>query len=132
MIYHVKSFIKIYDPNLHKITHTLDGHTDWITDITFSPHSSLFASISDDTTVRLWDTATWKTLRILEGHTHWGHSVSFNSDSSLLASAAWDGMVKIWDTTTGNLVKSLVSVTKGDRKKTGIPSHDFTLMIQLF
>jgi len=69
-----------WNPKLQK----LEGHTDWVNSVAFSPDGQLLASVSDDQTVRLWNPATGEQLQKLEGHTDWVSSVTFSPDGPFL------------------------------------------------
>jgi WD40 repeat protein len=45
---------------------TLEGHSDYISAVAFSPDGKQLASRSDDRTVRLWDLATGAALQALK------------------------------------------------------------------
>ena len=79
---------------------TLEGHTDSVYAVAFSPDGKLLASASLDCTARLWDTATGAALQTLEGHTAYVSSVAFSPDGKLLASASGDCTVRLWDAAT--------------------------------
>jgi WD40 repeat protein len=90
---------------------TLEGHTDWVTSVAFSPDGKQIVSGSRDTTVRRWDAATGQQLLpVLKGHTSWVTSVAFSPDGKQIVSGSRDRTVRRWDAATG---QQLLPVLKG-------------------
>ncbi|MEH2054647.1 MAG: hypothetical protein V7K97_00405 [Nostoc sp.] len=73
----------------------LEGHTDIVWGVTFSPDGQLLASGSRDQTVKLWR-PDGTLLQTLKGHTDAVSCVSFSPDGQSLASGSLDKTVQIW------------------------------------
>ncbi|KAJ6024792.1 hypothetical protein N7540_005589 [Penicillium herquei] len=86
---------------------TLEGHSNYVNSVAFSPDGLTLASGSRDNTIKLWDTATGTQRQTLEGHSNWVHSVAFSPDGLTLASGSRDKTIKLWDTATGTQRQTL-------------------------
>jgi WD40 repeat protein len=73
----------------------LQGHSDAITRVKFSPNGQTIASASWDKTIKLWS-RDGQLLHTLRGHEDAVWSVSFSPDGKLLVSASRDKTVKLW------------------------------------
>lgn len=100
----------------------LQGHTNWITVLTFSPDGEWLASGSYDRTIRLWRWRTGEVVQILHGHTDWVWSVAFppqaTANQHLVASGGADNSVRLWEARSGQLRQTLQGHTNWVRAVT--------------
>jgi WD40 repeat protein len=87
--------------DLHAEPLPLEGHSEAITGVVFSPDSRVLATASFDRTVRVWNPANGAEVVCLRGHEHAVSCVAFSPDCRFVASGAADRTVRIWDWNAG-------------------------------
>lgn len=96
-------------------TRHLQGHTDEVNAVCWSPGGTYLASCSDDGAAKIW-TAEDGLLHDLQGHTKEIYTVRWTltgpgsnnpTKPLMLCTASFDGTVKVWSAETGALVHSL-------------------------
>ncbi|MEJ2702558.1 MAG: protein kinase [Sedimentisphaerales bacterium] len=112
--------IRLWDASTRSLLATLEGHTDIVKSLAFSPDGTLLVSGGADRPAILWDVATRKKIATLNGKmgTIWNVSLAFSGNSQMVAATfqAKSGVrVVLWDVKTRESV-SLPLPQKGDRR----------------
>jgi WD40 repeat protein len=89
--------LQVWNAHTGERVATLEGHTEWVCQLTFSRDGQWLASAASDQAVRLWKTATWESAEPLRANSDEVHSIAFSPDGALLASGSKDGVVMLWD-----------------------------------
>lgn len=89
--------IQIGDTNTGETLHHLEGHTDFVEALGFSPDGSVLASGARDGTLRFWNPVTGETLAVIET---WALTLSFSHDGSMLATTSATGSIQLWEIAT--------------------------------
>ncbi len=97
---------------VNSLIRTLEGHTDFVYSVAFSPDGQTLASASNDKTVKLWRVSDGSLIRTLQG-TSSVESVVFSPDGQTLASGSADNTVRLWRVADGSLIRTLDSYTYG-------------------
>ncbi|MEC4814558.1 MAG: AAA-like domain-containing protein [Scytonema sp. PMC 1069.18] len=90
----------------------LEGHSDRVQNVSFSPDGKILASASADNTVKLWNVKDGILLRSLEGHTSDVWSISFSPNGEILASTGNDGTVRLWNVKDYTQIKIIKGYNK--------------------
>jgi RNA polymerase sigma factor (sigma-70 family) len=95
---------RLYDPNTGQEIRALEGHTEAVTSVAFSPDGKLLLTASKDGSAALWDVATGKEVRRLLGNQGEMLSVAVSPDGATMASGGSDGTAVLWDLATGRIL----------------------------
>src|SRR5262249_18320852 len=88
--------VRLWDLKGTKEIRHLDGHTDQVMSVAFSPDSRRVLSGSLDRTVRLWDRESGSELARFEGHQDGVKCVALSGDDRFALSAGMHKTVRRW------------------------------------
>ena len=83
---------------------SLDGHTDAVFAVAFSPNSLTLASGSRDKTVQFWNVRDGKPLSNLRDEFE---SLAVSPDGSTVAAGTGDNSIKLWDVSSGAILVTM-------------------------
>lgn len=76
--------MRVWDVQSGECRQTLEGHSNWISSMVFSPDGTRLASGSWDKTVKVWDVACAKELLCYDTQVD-NHRIEFNDDSTKIS-----------------------------------------------
>jgi WD40 repeat protein len=83
----------------------LEGHTDTVWSVAYSPDGQHIISGSKDKTIRIWNAETGSAVgKPLEGRTGAVRSVAYSPDGQHIISGSYDIKIRIWNAETGSAV----------------------------
>eukprot|EP00123_Amoebidium_parasiticum_P000902 comp11826_c0_seq1/m.6453 comp11826_c0_seq1/g.6453 ORF comp11826_c0_seq1/g.6453 comp11826_c0_seq1/m.6453 type:complete len:313 (-) comp11826_c0_seq1:82-1020(-) len=97
-----------------KYTITDEGHTEWVSDVAFSPNTAnpIIVSAGWDRLVKVWNLTNCKLRTNHIGHSGYLNTVTVSPDGSLCASGGKDGHAMLWDLNEDG--KHLYTLVAGD------------------
>jgi WD40 repeat protein len=101
----------VWDARIDARQLELNGHTNPVTSVAFSPDGARLVTGSEDLTAKVWDARTGAALLELKGHRNGVLSVAFSPDGARLVTGSRDSTAKVWDARTGALLLELLGHT---------------------
>src|SRR5919199_1986970 len=95
--------VRLWETRTNLCLKTLQGHSNGVWSVAFSPQGTTLASGSQDGVIRFWNSQTGQYLSGLQGHNSWVWSVVFSPVGDLLASGSEDRTIKLWNIYTDAL-----------------------------
>ncbi|MGW6457111.1 nSTAND1 domain-containing NTPase [Streptomyces sp. NPDC055078] len=99
----------------------LDGHTDTVRHIVWSPDGRSLATASRDGTARIFDAGSGRSLLVLPSDGVMVEGVAWSPDSARVVTTGRDRLVRVWDAVTGRPVRALTGASDIGRQAAWSP-----------
>ena len=85
----------------------LEGHSEGVYRVAFSPDGTRLVSAAWGNELRLWDPTSGEKIAVMPGHGEFVSEIAFSADRPQLITASWDKTIRFWDAVDGQLLRSL-------------------------
>ena len=82
--------MRVWDTKTGEQLRELQGHTNYVRSVAFSPDGNRIVSGSNDQSVCVWDAKRGEQLRKQQGHADFAYSVAFSPDGNRIVSGSGD------------------------------------------
>jgi WD40 repeat protein len=90
-----------------QIVGVMQGHTNGVQSVNFSPSGAMLTSASSDGTVRLWNVNSRSAMLVLDDHAAFVSGAFFSPDNSIILSGGDDGKIRIWGIGVGGQINQI-------------------------
>lgn len=94
-------------PLQYKLKYSFLAHSRGVAQAKYSPDGKYIASVSADSTAKIWLASTGQLVHTLTGHLAGISALSWSPDSLTLATGSDDKQIRLWSLTTGSPIHSL-------------------------
>jgi WD40 repeat protein/serine/threonine protein kinase len=92
---------KVWEVASGKVLLTLEGHSNGLSSVAFSPDGQRIVTGSFDHTAKVWEAASGKELLTLNGHKDCVLAVAFSPDGRWIATGSREATAKVWEAASG-------------------------------
>jgi len=106
---------EIWDTKTGRLLHVLNGHSKYVSSVSYSPDGTRVLTGGSDGTARIWDAATGRQLLLLRLDS--GNAVTyvtFTRNGARVVTGHSDGSVAIWNAVSGELIVTLIATDDGE------------------
>jgi WD40 repeat protein len=118
-----KGIVRIWDTDSGEELLKLEGHTDEVYGLDFSPDGGQLVTVSEDKTARIWDIESGEELMafVHEQVTGFDHlwNTSFGLDGDKIITKSSGGLVTVWNAKSGEMLYSLDDAISVDLNSDG-------------
>jgi len=90
-----------------KSIHTLNGHSDFVYAVAFTPDGKRLISSSKDRAIKVYNAETWESERTLSGHNEEVLTIATSLDSAAVVSAGKEPQLRWWKIEDGQVIRSV-------------------------
>lgn len=120
--------VQVFDAKtFSKVGPTLEGHTDVVMSVAWSPDGKWLATGAQDKTARLWQWPEGKELKVFKDHSDGVTRVCFSPDGKALYTASMDHNLRRYDTDKGTLVRAFTGHNEGVTAMAFSPQNNILL-----
>lgn len=106
---------------------TLEGHSDAVSSVAYSPDGKYIISGSYDKTFKIWEASTGKCLKTLSGYSDKITSISYSFDGKYIVNATTGNKINIWEESTGKCLKTLEGYYNGYSSVSFSPNGEYVI-----
>ncbi len=106
LAYKESSGVSLWSVEKEAVVQTLEGHTEQVESLTYSPDGRLLVSAGGDA-ARIWNLDTGETLHMPVGQDDWAEDISFFPNNDTIATRGAESSVSLWSADSGEFLRAV-------------------------
>ncbi|MEM1409107.1 MAG: WD40 repeat domain-containing protein, partial [Bacteroidota bacterium] len=100
------NFIRVFEKSDLSLKHVIEGHTNSVFSLRYSPDGQLLLSAGRDARIKAWDVnAGYLNLQDIAAHMYAINNIDYSPDGKHFVTCSMDKSIKVWDSHTFKLLK---------------------------